>query len=261
MPNVMSHNRPVSRHLEWDSNHFDMPVAELTGFDLSDEDVRSELMNSRAAGYGLVYWQTSPGRQIGHLLAEFGGQFVNHRVRFESRLTSDVAGPDVDPRASGPRIELLPGGEASDWLQELAVAAGRHSRFHVDDHLPPQKCRDLFRIWARRSALRELADRLWIAIDGTIPDRPAGFVTASVVDGTGQIGLIAVREELRGRGIGSHLMAEAHAWLRSRDIDTVSVVTQLENQAACRLYTACGYLPGEIRQCVHFHLSATQSIR
>lgn len=255
MPSVVDYGTAMRRHLEWDSKHFEMPVAEITAPNISDDELRQELTDARAAGYRLVYWQASPGRCIAtSLLDEFGGLFVNHRVTFHKVLTSADAGS----MAGHFQIELLPRGPAPACLQELAVAAGHCSRFHVDHRLSSRKFRDLYQIWAERSALGELADRVWLAVDPADSDRAAGFVTVSEADGTGQIGLIAVSDHLRGRGIASQLMSQAHAWLRDRNAREVSVVTQRENQTACRLYARCGYRAGEARPCFHFLLSATR---
>jgi RimJ/RimL family protein N-acetyltransferase len=40
--------------------------------------------------------------------------------------------------------------------------------------------------------------------------------------------------------------------LLERGASRVTVVTQLENQAACRLYTRCGYQHAEVRDRYHF---------
>jgi len=260
MPLVVDDSTSVFRHLEWDSKHFEIPVAEIATDDITDNELRQELATARAAGYGLVYWQASPGRNVGNLLDEFGGLFVNHRVTFQRNLTpvDDVTNFCFKDRSF--QIALLPRGRAPAWLTELAMTAGHCSRFSVDHRLPPQKFRDLYHAWAERSARGELADRVWFAVDSSDSDRPAGFVTGSEAGGLGQIGLIAVSKHARGRGIASALMVQVHAWLlRDRNAHQVSVVTQLENESSCQLYSRCGYQLRETRRCYHFLLSAFQN--
>src|ERR1035441_5781677 len=51
----------------------------------------------------------------------------------------------------------------------------------------------------------------------------------------GQIGLVGVGPEVRGRGIGKNLVLAAIDWFRTQGVHEVTVVTQGNNRAAQRL--------------------------
>lgn len=88
---------------------------------------------------------------------------------------------------------------------------------------------------ARRATVRS---RLLAAVDG--PDT-VGFVLAGATGSGGYIQRLAVLPDRRHNGIGSGLMAAAHAWLRSKGCSTAVVNTETGNQPAINLYRRMGY--------------------
>ena len=258
MPLASGLSSSALRHLDWDSDHFQFPVAEIVSTDCNDEQLRQALQEAREARYGLVYWWSKPDRSVPGLLEEFHGIRVNHRITYRKDLNSSENFPADSSPIGCCQIEELPCGPAPCWLQDLAIIAGAYSRFSVDLRLPVEKFQSLFRIWVERCAQGELAHRVWYAVPSDRTAGPVGFVTVSEFEGVGQIGLIAVEEASRGQGIASQLMSTAHQWLRERGAPEVRVVTQLENEAACGLYARWCYQPIELVQCFHFLLSAAK---
>ncbi len=256
------------RRLEWDTAHFGVAVAELPSPDLNDEELRNELTAARAEGLHLVYWATHRERNLpADLLSEFHGLAVNHRVKFATELSK------LEPRPSGSgvlnerqplpdgrgseqsssyRVGEFPRGPATKGLLELAIVAGGHSRFQVDPRIPAGRFRGLYETWMNRSTLHELADVVLIATPSDAPNDFVGTITLSETAGAGQIGLLAVHENHRGRGVAKQLMTAAHNWLRQRGATELSVVTQLENREACGLYLRWNCAAVEVRKWFHF---------
>jgi len=145
-----------------------------------------------------------------------------------------------------------PRGPACEQLVTLAIEAGVLSRFNVDPRFPKNKFESLYRTWIERSTLGELADAVWVA--SRLGDDAAlvGMVTVSVSGAMGQIGLISVLDSARGRGVGRLLMEKAHHWLIGQSAIRATVVTQLANQPACRLYEQVGYTLHDVECCYHF---------
>jgi dTDP-4-amino-4,6-dideoxy-D-galactose acyltransferase len=140
-------------------------------------------------------------------------------------------------------------------LEELAIHAGKYSRFQTDPHFPAEGFRALYREWMRKSLTGERADAV-LALAGAGPEvmgipnvrdasdpefGPVGVVTLSARDGEGSIGLIAVAPGMEGRGLGSELMRAARQWFRSHGCARAGVVTQGANRAARALYERHGY--------------------
>jgi dTDP-4-amino-4,6-dideoxy-D-galactose acyltransferase len=118
--------------------------------------------------------------------------------------------------------------------------------------MPAGAFESLYRTWTARSATGELADTLLVAAPPGREGEPLGLVTIAIDGPAGQIGLIAVRDEARGRGVGSMLVAAAHRRMLARAAWRATVVTQLDNAAACRLYERSGYRLADLRNFYHF---------
>jgi dTDP-4-amino-4,6-dideoxy-D-galactose acyltransferase len=237
--------------LPWDSGHFGFPVARLTVPGGDAAAAAAALAEARRRGVVLVYWAVDPAHAVpGPLLTEFAGCLADRKATFTAELAA------VDRGAAGESLGGLgvrdyPRGPASEALTALAVAAGEFSRFRADPRVPRDRFVSLYGIWAERSARREMADAVLVAAEaeGAVP---AGFVTASEAGGGASIGLIAVAAAARGRGVGGLLMRAVHRWMAGRGAARVTVVTQLDNVPACRLYERCGYHLAGVKHSYHF---------
>ncbi len=240
---------PYFEPLTWDSAHFGMAVGRVAG-EVHDESALAPLLEqARAAGARLVYYlHVQPWELAPELLERYGGSRVAGYVRF-ARALAPTGLPKPTP---GVALEVYRGPADDAGLLALGVGAGWLSRFRSDRRLSGQKCDDLYTIWTRRSLLGELADETLVA---RIEDAAVGLVTYRVHDGFGEIGLVGMAPAVRGRGIGSALLAYTHARLAARGVARAEVVTQTENEGACRLYRRAGYAPVVEGCYYHFHLA------
>ena len=89
---------------------------------------------------------------------------------------------------------------------------------------------------------------------------PSSAVLVGVADGVlvatamvghdghrGWVYYVAVREDARGRGLGTAIMRVAEAWLRDRAIPKVQLMVREDNAAAVGFYEALGYEPAAVR--------------
>lgn len=125
-----------------------------------------------------------------------------------------------------------------DALAAIARSAHRITRFYADPRLDDGECDELYERWLRRSCAG-WADEVFVDSE----DRPAGYATCHIDERgkEGNIGLIAVAERSRERGIGAGLVRACLAHSRARGAETVTVVTQGRNIAAQRLFASQGF--------------------
>lgn len=123
-------------------------------------------------------------------------------------------------------------GPLTDKLLQLAFQSGEYSRFKIDARLGVEKFRSLYKLWISK------------AIDSnsilTNADQ-SGMITYVINEYCLNIGLIAVDETVRGKGIGKKLMRGAEKKAFELGLKTILVPTQEDNQTACRFYESLGY--------------------
>jgi dTDP-4-amino-4,6-dideoxy-D-galactose acyltransferase len=236
--------------LDWESEHFQFPVAQLTDAEADSSRLETALVAARRQGIELVVWPAASGRRVPPgLLDRFAGALVDEKTTFARRLLP--AGVPNEPISHSVLIEPYAARVASPELITLAIAAGSYSRFRIDPHFPGEKFEAMYRIWIERSVRHELADEVLVARDQN-GRQPLGMITLGQTSRCGSIGLIAVHQSARGRGIGLRLVLAGLAWMRVCHLQEARVVTQRANAPACRLYHRAGFRPESVRPIYHF---------
>jgi len=237
-------------HRAWDTQHFGCPVASIRPSNLEPQTVERVLRQAHQQGYQLVYWGSfREYPENSALLREYGGTLVDRKTTYCKPLVSRSG----KARHGNYNLVEWDPADSSPELIELGIAAGQWSRFGADPRIPREKFRSLYEIWMQRSLARELSDMVLVVQEPGLPC-PLGMITISVKQDKGQIGLISVSEQQRGRGIGRILMDAADQWMIDHGAHSAQVVTQLHNVAACRLYEQAGYKVESIEYYYHFWL-------
>ena len=233
------------KELPWDSEHFHCRVAAITDPGLDDDALRAVLSDLRQKGFRLVYHTPAQPLANDALIRAFDGIMADEKVTFAKDL-EDESSITVDPHIHSYTAQTV-----SAELLQLALDAGLYSRFRVDSHFRNNEYALLYRIWIERSVRREIAHEVIVyEEDGHL----LGMVTMGEKNNRGDIGLVAVSERARGRGIGKKMMQAAEADFHSRGYRHIQVVTQGINEAACKLYSGAGFYLDEKIYYYHFWL-------
>lgn len=239
----MNAGAPVAK-LDWDSRHFGFEVAKIAAGVSTGQEFQAALDYCRAASVRCVYFLAN-SKDVDSWTRAIGVGFRPVDVRVEldrAELVGSVRSPDEEP------ADLATEAELPDLLR-LARVAFTESRFYRDKNFPPGKAEELFALWTERG----VREPQFFTVMRRHESSPAGFLTGRVTDdGSGHIDLVAVSDELRGRGIGARLLAAALGEFRRRGCRAVSVATQGSNTAAQRLYQAQGFRTRSVH--LWFHL-------
>ncbi len=231
--------------LPWDTEFLGFRVGRLEQRRLGKEALHRALDAFHNEDGRLVYWPSDPEhRSSQEAAAAEGGRLVDWKTRFHLVLGSVPSGD-----ASAVPIKAWDGLFPDSRLRELAIQSSAHSRFRQDPDLPEGCAEDLYRRWIDRSLRGELADTVLVAHGEA---NATGMITLIAREGIGEIGLLAVDEAARGRGTGAALISAGLVWFWGHGCRAVEVVTQGENQAACRLYTRCGFRISQVDAFYHF---------
>lgn len=226
--------------MEWETSFFGYPVARIYP-PFQQNGLNKLLSDLRREGYVFVYAFCSPPsvEQLAMKLA--GARNAATRVVFQRTLLGLSGLIPVN-------VDEYPVNGQSEILQTLAIQSGVYSRYRRDQHFPTGSFEAMYSIWMEKSVRHELADVVFVIRE---QEMIAGIVTIKKEENIAKIGLFAVLNIFRRKGMGRQLMEAAYAWALHNNCTELQVVGQIENRDACRFYERMGLEMTEIQQAMH----------
>ena len=223
-------NSEICEKLDWDSNHFGVSIGRLKDGRMDRGRMEAALEWARAEGVACLYWLVDPASEESlSLAAEHHFEPVDRRVSFERAcLSGEPPAEGVRPYREGDLPEL----------EQIAAVSHQDSRFYRDGRFNRAACDAMYRVWIRRS-VEGWAQQVFVAEEqGSV----AGYCSCHLeAERVGRIGLIAVEQRFRGRGLGEKLMRASLGYFAAQGVERVEVVTQGANEGAQRLYRKLGF--------------------
>lgn len=250
------------KRLTWDSDHFGFAIARVDS-PLTQPSAVIPWCASNAIR--CAYLTVGVGDQAGIAWAEknsFG--LFDVRMEFEISLIGSGPAPTLGTatptRGTTTPTRLFVHKDVPALVRE-SPALFTHSHFFVDERFPRNRVNRLYEMWMERSATA--APNKTIVVSG--PEAaPNGFVTCEIDWPTinpgngpgsnppvGKIGLFGVSPRAQGKGIGASLLHDALTWFRSRQAQSVTVVTQGRAVAAQRCYQRAGFCTQSVSLTYH----------
>ena len=228
----------IYRDLPWDSDFFRVSVGALTVEAGDTEDDLVSALSKWTPEVCYIFMPYRSGAVFSECLKAMGAKCYDCKTVFSKLLTGTVS-------VCRP-VEVVEVFSKDFRSVKLAVDSGWHSRFQRDEHFRPFQAA-LYERWLQ-NCFDSPSGRVWI-----VPGEEGGdaVLCASVKDNQGKIELVAVDEKCRGRGYGIALMSRAEEYFRISGAASAQVVTQLDNERACRLYCSCGYEISNITEVWH----------
>jgi dTDP-4-amino-4,6-dideoxy-D-galactose acyltransferase len=219
--------------LEWDSDFFGINIVRVSSQLVSLGELSICIQELKRASIDLVYLMLAEPLAC-QSIENVPISLVDEKVTYARKIdptacTREAVVSQVIP--CSPSID-------ADSLDRLALQSGMHSRFRTDPRIPIGKFEALYCSWIRKSLDGTLAKQILLTTAG---NQATGLITVNVNNRIGEIGLVAVDEMQRGRGLGHALMAGALDWFGKQQLSSVQVVTQNANKAACHLYETHGF--------------------
>jgi len=137
----------------------------------------------------------------------------------------------------------------SEQLKDLFFQSGSHSRFKLDPILNPN-FQALYTRWME-NALNGTFDNMIYATG--FPEAPTSCLTLKTEPEALRIGIIAVDESARGKGIGTGLIDYASSKAHEFGYDSLIVSTQERNKQAMRFYEKQGFTIWKKEYIYHIH--------
>jgi dTDP-4-amino-4,6-dideoxy-D-galactose acyltransferase len=220
-----------SKPLPWDTDFFNIAIARVDAEAPAGPPLRKTLRAHFDGGTALVYlFSDTPIPEAEFLGSAARTVDVGAKVYYAKALSEWEKVPV--------QVSSYPRGTVSDALYALALQSGICSRFRLDPGFRPGDFERLYRRWIENAVGRVIADEVFVWREGGVEK---GMVTVGVRGEIGDIGLLAVDSESRGRQIGQSLLRSAQNFLLDRGVRELGVWAQLRNTGACRFYEAQGF--------------------
>jgi len=130
----------------------------------------------------------------------------------------------------------------------LTLESGVYSRFFVDENFVNGEYEKLYTRWIDNSITGLFPFTVYVAIAN---GKLVGFITLSNKEGLADIGLLAVSKEARGKGVATELITYVKNIAYENGLNTMQVVTQLDNSPAIKLYESQGFILNELVYIYH----------
>ena len=215
--------------LEWDSVFFGKKIARI---DIADLKKNAALINTliRESSFDLIYCFVQPNEgSVDEIVSMLDGAiWVDGKVTYLKKAMQQDYASDY----------ILSAKEMESALYDLAIQTGVYSRFHTDKRFEPDHYVNLYKKWIENSVNRSIADEvaLWRENESV-----EGMITIGEKNGRADIGLVGVDQRARGKGIATQLLRFAENFAYNKDFKELQVVTQQQNEPACRLYEKYGF--------------------
>jgi dTDP-4-amino-4,6-dideoxy-D-galactose acyltransferase len=226
--------------LQWDSEFFGLTIARIMVHPLTSSIVAQIDYWSNQESVDCLYLLVdSSDAETVYVAESHGFRLVDIRITLEAIVNEQKVGVDPCVRTVEPRD--------IDLLRTIAANSFRESRFYTDHQFPREKCDELYATWIENSC-----DGWADAVLVYSPEKtPLGFVSCHLKPDFGQIGLVGVRSDIQGRGVGKKLLTSALHWFGQHERKRVRVVTQGRNIRAQKIYQKSGFVTSEVQLWYH----------
>lgn len=243
---IDTYSSAETQMLTWDTDVLGYKVAKILPACLDIKALQQALKELKSKDVRLVFWAADSTDSLSQQAALVENGFL------ADRKTTFLIDLSVLPSlASVPEVECYSEDVPTVELEALALQSGLYSRFRTDPRITEQQFEKVYKLWMLNSTRKLIADKILVI---KIQQKIVGMATLGEKNGRGDIGLLAVAEDCRGKGYGAKLVQAAQYVFKQKGYQWSQVVTQGDNDPACRLYQHCGYEIEKVENFYHFWL-------
>lgn len=211
------------KRLDWDSRFFNL---EIGGFEANNIKIDATV----AKDFDLIYATSHKDNPLE--IKGFEKTYTETKVVFSKYNLKGIT--EKQPFVSS----FNKMGLSCDALYPLAFQSGVYSRFYWDKNFSDAQFKALYMKWIDNSLKTDFAEDVLVYVDS---NKIEGFVTYAIKNKEATIGLIAVDEHSRGKGIGKALVNSVVGRLVEKGVYVLHIPTQKENINACEFYRKLGF--------------------
>lgn len=233
--------------LKFDTKLFGFKVAKILPKKLSLTKLKPILHKLHSEKVHLVYWQADGTDKKSQQAARKLKGFLSCK---QVTFLTDLKKP-LNTQKSPSQVKTYRAQKPTEAMKQLAIYIGSRSRFGTDPKIPKKLMQKMYFAWIKNSVKGPAADKVLVIKHKR---KVAGMITLSTKNKRGDIRLLAVATNFRGKKIGSKLVEAAKNYFTNKGFSKLQVVTQKTNIAACHLYKKCGFHQEKVDNFYHFWL-------
>ena len=228
---------PPCEPLPWDSEHFGLSIAEVSGGALSEERAAAADAWCAEREVDCLYLLASADdAETARVAARHGYRVVDVRLGFRHDL--DDLG-DLPWHSPGPVSVREASEQDLDVLRPIARTSHRSTRFYFDGRFPAERCDELYVSWIERALADPGRELLVAEVDG----EPAGYqALRRPGHEPARADLIALDPAHRGRGLGRALLLSSLRRMREQGAPSVATAMQARNVGPVRGHERAGFV-------------------
>jgi dTDP-4-amino-4,6-dideoxy-D-galactose acyltransferase len=221
--------------LTWDSKFFNRKIGELKVVSESLPHMKHAVERAKKDGFKYVICKMQSQQTALIKLLESLGFYLSDIGVIWAVETKKFLHKNVNKNLYNRKSIKIAAEKDIHMLQEIVKSLFLESRFYSDPFFSKEEADRLYQTWIENSVKGNAADIVFC-----IPDK--GFITCKKLPlYSGEIVLIGVKKDLRGKGIGTILIENAIRWFKTQGTNVVSVRTQLKNLRAMNFYVKLGF--------------------
>jgi dTDP-4-amino-4,6-dideoxy-D-galactose acyltransferase len=225
------------KELAWDTNLFQRRIGELIPVAQGSSYIKDVLKKAKKDGFQyLICKVKSQDTSFINLLESSGFYLTDIGVILA--IKTDAFFQETERRDLKMKESIrIATHQDMPELKKMIKSLFLESRFYNDPFFTRDEADRLFEAWIENSVKGEAADIVFfIPRIGLITCRTKG-------KNSGEILLVGVRKNHRGKGFGTLLVSAAMQWFEAQNSKLVAVRTQLKNIGAINFYLALGFFP------------------
>ena len=207
--------------LDWDSNFFELQIAECV--------IDNQSVINVEKTYDLIYVFCNSDKEIN--LPGYSESYKENKIVFIKDLVKNQLDSENILSFSSTNF-------SREQLYELSFESGKYSRFKKDKKFSIQQFENLYKRWIDNSLDFGFSDDILVYVE---EKKIIGFISYKIKKNEATIGLVAVLPNHQGKGIGKKLLQFVENELIKNDIKILNIPTQKENFEACSFYEKQGY--------------------
>lgn len=207
--------------LDWDSNFFELQIAECF--------IDNQSVINVEKTYDLIYVFSNSDKDIN--LPGYSESYKENKIVYIKDLDKNQL--DCENILSFSSTNF-----SREQLYKLSFESGKYSRFKKDKKFSIQQFENLYKRWIDNSLDFGFSDDILVYVE---EKKIIGFISYKIKNNEATIGLVAVLPNYQGKGIGKKLLQVVENELIKNDIKVLNIPTQKENLEACSFYEKRGY--------------------